>query len=310
MQNTGGTSKNMAALFILLGGSSYGIVGTTYKLIYALGFSWKETMAAQVLFAALLYLIVGVIQFRQRPWKSLSIKDLALMLLLGLISCCTSSFYCYSLTELPIPVALTILFQFTWFGIPVQAILYKKLPSATELLAALIIVVGTIFASGILFVNAHGYSLFSLICALIAAVSFTAFVTISGHVGQNIPSSERGALVCLGSILGSLFIVPSFYTQATFINIAPYGLLVGLFGAFLPVLLMGLGAAKLKPAAITVLASSELPVGLLMSALVLGEGISVLQWLGVACILGGVVLSQYKDLFTKSNAHTYPAHAE
>ena len=42
------------------------------------------------------------------------------------------------------------------------------------------------------------------------------------------------------------------------------------------------------------LASAELPAGLFCSALVLGDIISPVQWIGVVAILGGVAISQLK----------------
>lgn len=44
----------------------------------------------------------------------------------------------------------------------------------------------------------------------------------------------------------------------------------------------------------TILTASELPVAVSMSALVLGEQVGMLQWIGVALILGGIAFSNVR----------------
>ena len=64
----------------------------------------------------------------------------------------------------------------------------------------------------------------------------------------------------------------------------------------LPVILFGLGSPHLPAGVSTVMAASELPAGLLISMVALGEAIGPVQWVGVAVILAGVVISQAGNL--------------
>ena len=64
----------------------------------------------------------------------------------------------------------------------------------------------------------------------------------------------------------------------------------------LPVILFGLGSPHLPAGVSTVMAASELPAGLLISMVALGEAIGPVQWVGVAVILAGVAISQAGNL--------------
>ena len=69
-------------------------------------------------------------------------------------------------------------------------------------------------------------------------------------------------------------------------------MIAGFFGLLCPVLLFGLGTPYLPAGLSTVMAAAELPAGLLIAMIVLGEPLGVIEWLGVAVILFGVCLAQ------------------
>lgn len=77
---------------------------------------------------------------------------------------------------------------------------------------------------------------------------------------------------------------------------APYAAVVGLFGMFCPVILFGLGAPHLSSGLSAIMASAELPMGLLISMIVLGIPLGIVEWTGVVVILIGVVIAQLPNL--------------
>ncbi|MGO4371842.1 EamA family transporter [Paenibacillus sp. MCAF20] len=70
------------------------------------------------------------------------------------------------------------------------------------------------------------------------------------------------------------------------------GLLLGLFGAFIPPVLFAVGVPRIGEGMAGILGASELPVAVMMSAFVLNEYVSVLQWTGVATVLIGIALPE------------------
>ena len=102
-------------------------------------------------------------------------------------------------------------------------------------------------------------------------------------------------IVCAGVVIASHVVCPDFIVSGALLDgFAPYAFVCGLFGMTLPVLLFGLGTPHLTPGMSTIMTSAELPAGLLLAMLVLGEPISTVEWLGVAIILAGVCIAQVR----------------
>ena len=110
-----GAGQAKAALQVFVGGACYGAMATTYKLAYAAGFTSAQVVASQAWFGCLFFALVTLAGHAlghrwQRVGRKLALK----LMSLGALTCLTSILYCYAMSVLPAPVALTLLFQFTW----------------------------------------------------------------------------------------------------------------------------------------------------------------------------------------------------
>ena len=288
------TAYAKAALQVFLGGASYGAMATTYKLSYAAGFTTWQVVAAQAWFGCALFAVAVLVSLaRGKRWTRLPWKRAAKLLGLGLITSVTTILYTYAMSLLPVPVALTLLFQFTWIGLVIQVIWTRRPPTVPQVVAALVIVVGTVFASGVYETGIAGYDPVGLVCGFCSAISCALFVALSGKVDAGCSTEQRGFTVCLGTVVASLVVCPDFVVSGVLLEgIAPFGLVMGTFGLLLPVLLFGLGTPHLPSGTATILTSAELPAGLLVAMVVLGTPIGAVEWLGVAAILAGVCIAQ------------------
>lgn len=274
-------------------------MATTYKLCYASGFTWQQVVFASILFGVIVYLAgVAVNAVRGVHPKRLGVKRTAKLMAIGVVSWGTSAFYCSAMTVLPVSVAITLLFQFTWIGLVIQVMLERRAPHWTQVLASAVIVVGSIFASGAYQEDLlHSFSALGLGSALLAAVCCASFMTLSGRVETQVEPMQRGLAITSGTLVMSFICCPDFFVNGPAVfDVVRFGVILGVFGVFVPVLFFGLGTQHLSPGISTILASAELPAGLLISSLVLGEAVSTVQWLGVAAILTGVVISQLRRL--------------
>lgn len=123
------------------------------------------------------------------------------------------------------------------------------------------------------------------------------FVTLSGRVKAPCSSEQRGVIVCMGSVVMSLTVCPDYVVSGVLAQgILPFAVIAGFFGLFCLVLLFGVGSPHLPAGLSTVMAAAELPAGLLIAMIVLGEPLGVVEWLGVAIILAGVCLAQAPSL--------------
>ena len=284
-----GRRRTVAALQVFAGGACYGAMATTYKLAYAAGFTSAQVVASQAWFGCLFFVLATAVKLARggRLVRLTGTQALKLMGL-GALTCTTSILYCYAMSVLPAPVALTLLFQFTWMGLIWQTIITRRAPKPLEIASAAVIVFGTVFASGVYKTGLAGYDPVALVCALGAAVTCSLFVTFSGKVKVGCSNEQRGVIVCLGAGIMSLTVCPNYLVSGVvFQGILPFAAVAGFFG---------LGSPHLPAGLSTVMAAAELPAGLFIAMIVLGEPLGIIEWLGVAVILAGVCLAQVPAL--------------
>ena len=282
-----------------MAGASYGAQATTVKITYAAGFTWTQVVASQALFAALLFAVALLVQrARGKRLVPLSLKQTIALLALGLNTCIGTVLYNYALTLLPVSVAITLLFQFTWMGIVVQLVVMRRRPRAAEAAAAAVILGGTLMASGMFSESVGALDPVGIACGLLSAVSCTFFMFFSSRVGRGMPSVQRGLVVCLGACA----LCPDYFASGVLQDgIWKFGLVLGLCALFVPVALFGIATPHLTPGLAAIMASSELPCGIALSTLVLGEPVEALQVAGVVAILAGIVISQLPHLGRRSD---------
>lgn len=283
---------------VFAGGASYGVMATTVKFALSDGFDWTQIVASQPVFGTILFAValLGLTLAGKRP-VHLSRKNILSLLGLGLTTCTTCVLYNFALTKLPVAVAITLLFQFTWIGVVIQIIATRRRPHTAELVAVVIILGGTLLASGLFSEALEGVDPLGIVCGLLSAVSTALFMFLSGRIGVNLPPIQRGLFVCLGACILGFIVCPTYFTSGALqAGIWTYGLVLGAFGLLIPVVLFGLGTPHLPTGLSTIMASSELPCGILISVFALGEPIGALQVAGVVIILAGVVVSQLPNL--------------
>ena len=279
---------------VFAGGASYGIMATTVKFALADGFQWTQVAASQPLFGTLLFAVaLAVLALAGKRPVHLSPCSVLRLLGLGLTTCTTCVLYNFALTRLSVAVAITLLFQFTWIGVVIQIVVTRRRPSTAELAAAAIILGGTLLASGLFSEGAGAMDPLGVVCGLLSAVSCTFFMFFSSRVGRGMPSVQRGLVVCLGACALGFALCPDYFASGALQDgIWKFGLVLGLCALFVPVVLFGIATPHLTPGLSAIMASSELPCGIALSALVIGEPVEALQAVGIVAILAGIAISQ------------------
>ena len=288
------------ALAVFLGGASYGAMGTVAKSAFAAGFTWPQTVMSQALFGTLLFGLAFVGEAaRNRSAAHMNARKLFKLMGTGVATCITGVLYSIALSKLPVAVAITLLFQFTWIGIVIQVVVTRKPPQAAQVGAAAVIMAGTVLASGLLSadVDFASFDPIGIVCGLLSAVTCAVFMYLSGHVENDMPAFQRGFFICCGSLPVGMAVCPGYFPSGVlFEGIAGYGVLLAVTVLFVPVLLFGIGTPKLPVGVSTILAASELPCGIFVSLVVLGETVDVVQVVGVLAILVGVAIAQAPSL--------------
>ncbi|WP_404461214.1 EamA family transporter [Sutcliffiella horikoshii] len=280
------------ALMVFLGGCSLGILSTFVKLAYGAGYSMSEVTGSQVLVGTIIIWIVSL--FIQK--KKLHVMQTLKLVLAGIPMGLTGLLYYQSLQTLEASLAIICLFQFIWIGTLIEWIFYKKRPSSGKIVSIVILLSGSALAAGLLGESIESISWQGAIWGILSAFTFSIFIFLSGIIGKEIPAIQKSALLSTGGLLITFILFPPVFLVElpTVMGIAPYGLILGIFGVVLPPLLFSIGMPHVGPSLGTILTASELPVAVIMSAFVLSEHISMYQWAGVVLILGGIVVGNRK----------------
>lgn len=302
-------NKLKGGIFVFLGACSFGILSTIVKKAYEEGYTLGEITGSQVFLGMLLLWLLYLIQctFSKPNIKSedkgADIKPKTAwwkICLAGTFTGLVGIFYYQCVKLLPASIAIILLMQYLWISILIEAVVFKKKPHRIQIIAAGIVLIGTLFAGGILGdtiqLNWKG-----IIFGLLAAMSYALFLLTSGRIGNDLPPLKKGALMITGSCILTFIIFPPFFLiDGTFIDgLYKWGFFLAVLGTVIPPLFFSIGVPRVGVSLGAILSATELPVAVLSSYFILHEDVTLLRWLGVAIILSAIVLTNIK--FRKEN---------
>ncbi|MCA1060000.1 DMT family transporter [Rossellomorea aquimaris] len=289
-----------ASLCVLIGAGSYGIHASVVKLGFAEGYSVSEVTGVQYLFGVamlfLAFLFTKKIRLSKKHWISL--------LGVGLLLSMTGIFYGLSLQAVPASIAVVMLFQFTWIGVLIESIYLRKLPSNKKLLSVLFLWMGTLLAGGIGSSSDFRWAENSIgiLFGFFAAITFALFLFFSGKVAKEVPTIQKSMMITLGGLLVVLIAFrPDFlHEPVQLVEMADFGMLVGIFGSILPVVFFAIGTPHIDSSLSTIMGAAELPAAILAAMWILEEQVLPLQFLGILLILIGIAIPQFDIRPTRS----------
>ncbi|UFJ43257.1 DMT family transporter [Brevibacillus humidisoli] len=273
-------------LLVFLGACSYGVLSTFVKLAYHSGFVVNEVSGSQMLLGAVMSWIPALLLSRKKATR----KQWLLLLGVGLTVGATGIFYYAALQYVPASIGIVLLFQFTWIGVLIEAVTERKPPEADKILALVLLMAGTILAGGILGSEWQHVTLLGIVLGFLAAISYALFILFSGKTAVTVDPWKRSAIMATGSVMLTFVVFPPEFliNGALFEGLLMYGFPLALFGVLIPTILFNVGVPKVGGGLATILSAAELPTAVFMSAFVLQEQVSGLQWVGVGIILLGI----------------------
>ncbi len=185
--------------------------------------------------------------------------------------------------------------QYLWISIIIELLVFKKKPNRIQLLAAAVVIIGTIFAGGV-FSETITLNVEGIIYGMLAAACFAIFIITSGRIGNDLPVLKKSALMITGSC-AMIFIIfpPMFFFDGTFIEgLYKWGLILALLGTVIPPMFFSYGMPKTGVSIGSILSAAELPTAVIVSSLFLHEPVDALQWFGVVLILSSIAMTNIK----------------
>ncbi|NOU74388.1 EamA family transporter [Paenibacillus sp. LMG 31458] len=287
-------------LFVLAGACSFGMLSTFVKKAYESGFNVGDVVGSQNLFGVLMLWILVLVTAKSAKKTSASStfkvtkREVLSLMAVGTTTGIVGMLYYAALQYISASFAIILLFQFTWMGILLEAIVERKRPGKEKILSLVILFVGIIMASGYIGGGQEAVSWIGVALGLLAAVAYALFIWFSGKTANHVAPITRSAIMLTGSfILVMLVFPPHFLVNGSLHEaLLPWALLLALFGVVIPPLFYAIGVPRVGGGLATILSAAELPTAVVMSYVVLNESVNWLQWLGVGITMFGIALPE------------------
>lgn len=278
-------------LIVFLGACSYGILSTFVKIAYDQGFIVNDVVGSQMLIGMIM---LSVLQLLLKTKSRPSLKQWVALVLVGVAPGLTGIFYYTSLETIPASLAIVLLFQFTWMGVLLDALLNRSWPSRAKIAALVLLFIGTALAGDLPRQGFQALTWTGAMYGLLSALSYAIFVICSGKVAPDVHPMTRSAIMGIGSVAITFVVFPPvFLVNGSLLHgLFLWGFLLALFGAVIPPLFFAAGVPKIGGGLATILGAAELPTAVFLSRVVLNESVHWLQWVGVAVILLGIALPE------------------
>ena len=294
------SSVLFCSILVLLASCSYAVLSTIVSLAVSAGYGIDVVLVGKFFYGWMILLIISAIVFAVRKRQKISWDRKRVMCLAGtgIVMALVTVCYFHSLSYLPISLAVVLLFQYSWMGVVIESAANKRLPSKSKTVSCLVILAGTILAGGIIgsTISLSEMNPIGILLGLSAAFCYALFVFLSGRVSTDMPPLSKSFSISTFGMLFVLLFVGTVYGGTavlegiTNIGSLVYSIPLGIFGIAVPILFLAVGAPKISTGMATILNSAELPLEVLLAALIILEPVGPLRWIGVVIILLGIAL--------------------
>ena len=285
-------SERLAVLQVCLAGICFGFLGIFARQAYNLGLSVGELITFRFTLATLLLALL--LQIFRPHWLILPRRQALIGLTLGFFGYAVfSTLYFQALRSIPVPLAAMILYTFpTWVNLGGWLFLREpftriKLIGLTTATLGLVL----LLATGGLSFTWNFETLAASASALAAAIIYAGYTLVSRKVQSEVRPLSSTLYVMAGASCGLwTFHQPSL----AHLQDAGWSLVFALFGlaflcTILPLTLFLQGLQKMSSSKAAILVMIEPVTAAVAASCLLGESLSLWQWLGAGFVLGGVV---------------------
>ncbi|MBF4473766.1 EamA family transporter [Flavobacterium sp. HJJ] len=288
---------------VAIGAASYGMLATFVKMAYGEGYTTAEVTISQFILGIIGILIINAFQKAKAENEIVKAtsKNIFQLMLAGTSTGLTSVFYYMAVKYIPVSIAIVLLMQTVWIGLLLEMFLEKRVPSKQKIIAALIVLAGTLLATNIV-KNEIQLDWKGLVFGFLAACSFTTTMFTANRVALGISSAQRSLYMLLGGVvIVFTFGIATQNTAFNFTIFLKWGIILSLFGTIIPPILMNAGFPLTGIGLGSIVSALELPVSVLMAYFLLHEKVDLVQWIGILLIILAIIIMNIN--FRKKQPH-------
>lgn len=283
----------LGAFQIVLSAAGFATMAIFVKFAYAAGANLVTILSFRFSLAAVFFILV---LYRRGVSLRLNKKmTLSLLAMGGLGYGSTSAFFAGSLHYLPASLSAMLLYTFPAIVSLLSFLTGEERFTRVKGAALAVCLVGLILTLGVSFAN---ISLLGILLGLAAAVTYSVYIVIGNRLLKNTDTLLATGYICsaaaivytaTGLATASLQFSLPYSAWASIVAIAVFPTIVGILFFFA-------GLKKIGPTSASIISTLEPAITVLLSILLLGEHITLLQLAGGILVLCGVILLQcYPD---------------
>ncbi len=284
-------------LLVFIAGSSYGFIVPVIKAAANIGVFPSTFLPLQYILA----FVAGFAYCLIRRVRMPRARSLLQMALLGVCTGFTSICYYTAVSLLPSALALTLLFQYVWVSVLIECVVERHLPTRSSVIAIAIVLVGTCFAAGLFDGPLDHLDPKGIAFGIGSAFAYALYLYLSGRIATDQPTELRTTMLAVGGIAITSLANPAAY--ATSLGDAHawiFALALSILGILLPTSLINYASPKLSPGMVSIMASSELPVGVLAAWAFAADAPSPLVLFGAFLVLLGIFVKSWPAISKRS----------
>lgn len=288
--------QKKAYLFILLAASLWGCIGVFLKYLTATGLTSMQVVAVRTFFAAVLYFLW--LFFTDRSALKIRVRDCIYFVGTGIFSLLFFN-WCYfnTIKASSMSVAAVLLYTSPIFVMLMSAILFHESVTSRKLIALLMTFCGCFLVTGLLPMGGERISGQTILFGLGAGFGYALYTIFGKYALKKYSSSTVTFYTFLFATLGALPLSGLLRTPEVLLNgrVLAGGLGMGVFCCLLPYLLYTNGLQFTQAGKAAILATAEPFVAAALGILLYHEEVTPFKLLGMAAILGSILLLNAKS---------------
>lgn len=282
----------LSCCMMALVGALWGLHGPFIKFAFAAGFTFPQIVLGESAVGAAIFGVACLVQGAGPPSGR---RFWTIILLAGAAGLGVPLFLFWAYRLGPVSIGATLLFLNVPFTQLINLIVTRRLPSARQVVAGVLVVGGAAVAADF-FNTANAANLHGAPVAILSALCFAVFYATTARLGRDATPALRSFITCAVAVV-LLPIVAAFAGWQLVPTVTPparaavWLLSLGVFFDVIPILLLVRFIPRTGSGLGSILSSTELPVAVISSALILGDHLGPLQAVGVVLVLAGIALA-------------------
>lgn len=279
---------------VLLSGIMWGIIGIFVHKLREFNFTSVQISALRWIFSAVIVLVAVLVY----DWKKLKIKlrDVWMFAFIGICSSLAmSTFYFLSMERTSVAVSDVLLYTSPIWVMIFSAVFLKEKITAKKALSIMLAFAGCAFVSGVFEQKNTSFNVLGILLGICSGIAYSLY-SVAGKI--ILGKYDRITLTVYNFIfaaVGALFIINVPQTaKAIAVNagaLKPIAMLA-VTGTVVPFFMYTAALKHLSPSGAAVLCCIEPVSATAVSVFVIGEKLSIMQFLGIVFIMFAIVYIQ------------------